>query len=100
MVKWVKNLLAMKETLIQSLDQEDPQEKEMATHCSILACEIPWTEELGGLQCLGSKSQTQLTPETNIILKVNYTSIFKRYAFIRVTLSLLIFTILYLQMSF
>ena len=50
MVKWVKNLLAMKETLIQSLDQEDPQEKEMATHCSILACEIPWTEELGGLQ--------------------------------------------------
>ena len=52
----------------------------MATHCSILAYEIPWTEKLGELQCLGSKSQTQLTPETNIILKVNYTSIFKRYA--------------------
>ena len=72
----------------------------MATHCSILAYEIPWTEKLGELQCLGSKTQTQLTPETNIILKVNYTSIFKRYAFIRVTLSLLIFTILYLEMSF
>ena len=52
MVKWVKNLLAMKETLIQSLDQEDPQEKEMATHCSILACEIPWTEEPSGPQSM------------------------------------------------
>ena len=40
----------MEETWIQSLSQEDPLEKEMATHSSILARKIPWTEELGGLQ--------------------------------------------------
>ena len=44
---------------VQSLDQEDPLEKEMATHSSILAWEIPWTEESGGQQSMGSqKSQT------------------------------------------
>ena len=47
------------ETQIQSLGQEDPQEKEMATHSSILAWEIPWTEESGGLYPLGHKSQAQ-----------------------------------------
>ena len=41
------------ETQVQSLDQEDPQEEEMATHSSILAWEIPWTEELGGPEPLG-----------------------------------------------
>ena len=40
----------MQETQVQSLDQEDPLEKGMATHSSILACEILWTEEPGGLQ--------------------------------------------------
>ena len=45
----VKNLPAMQETLVQSLDQEDPLEKEMTTHSSILAWEIPWTEEPGEL---------------------------------------------------
>ena len=45
----VKNLLAMQETRIQSLVQEDPLVKEMATHSSILAWKIPWTEEAGGL---------------------------------------------------
>ena len=39
---------------VQSLDQEDPLEKGMATHSSILAWEIPWTEEPGGLQSIGS----------------------------------------------
>ena len=39
----------------RSLDQEDPLEKEMATHSSVLACRIPWTEELGGLQSMGRK---------------------------------------------
>ena len=43
----VKNLPAMQETGIQSLDWEDPLEEEMATHSSILAWEIPWTEEPG-----------------------------------------------------
>ena len=45
----LKHLLAMQETWIQSLGQEDPLEKEMATHSSILAWRIPWTEEPGGL---------------------------------------------------
>ena len=49
----VKNLPAMQDTQVQSLGQEDPLEKEMATHSSILAWEIPWTEEPGGLQFLG-----------------------------------------------
>ena len=44
----VKNLPAMQETQVQSLGQEDPLEKEMATHSSILAWRIPWTEEPGG----------------------------------------------------
>ena len=45
----------MQETWTQSLGQEDPLEKEMATHSSILAWRIPWTEELGGLQSTGHK---------------------------------------------
>ena len=54
----VKNLPAIQEpqkTWVQSLGQEDPLEKEMATHSSILAWRIPWTEEPGGLQSTGSK---------------------------------------------
>ena len=46
----VENLLAMQETLVQFLSQEDPFEKGMATHSSVLACRISWTEEPGGLQ--------------------------------------------------
>ena len=49
----VKNLLAMQESLVQSLDQENSLEKEMATHSSILAWRIRWTEEPGGLQSMG-----------------------------------------------
>ena len=49
----VKNLPPMRETLVQSLGQEDPLEKGMATHSSILAWKIPWTEEPGGLQSMG-----------------------------------------------
>ena len=50
----VKNLPTVQETGIQSLDQEDPLEKGMATRSSILAWRIPWTEEPGGLQSMGS----------------------------------------------
>ena len=49
----VKSLPAMRETWVRSLDQEDPLEKDMAIHSSILAWEIPWTEEPGGLQSPG-----------------------------------------------
>ena len=51
----VKNLPAMQETWFHSLGQEDPLEKGMATHSSILAQIIPWTKEPGGLQTLGSQ---------------------------------------------
>ena len=48
----VRNLPAMQETLVPSLDGEDPLEKGMATHSSILAGRVPWTEEPGGLQSM------------------------------------------------
>ena len=51
----VKHLSAMRDTGVQSLGREDPLEKEMATHSSILAWRIPWTEEPGGLQSTGSQ---------------------------------------------
>ena len=51
----VKNLPAMRETQVQTLGQEDPLEKEMPTHCRMLAWRFPWTEELGGLQSIGSQ---------------------------------------------
>ena len=55
----VKYLPAMQETWVQPLGREDPLEKGMATHSSILAWEIPWTEESGRLQSMGlQKSQT------------------------------------------
>ena len=49
----VKNLPAMQESWVQSLGQEDPLKKEMATHSSIRAQRVPWTEEPGGLQSMG-----------------------------------------------
>ena len=51
----LKHLLAMQETWVRSLCQEDPLEKEMATYSSTLAWKIPWTEDLGGLQSGGCK---------------------------------------------
>ena len=58
----VKNPLAVQETGVQSLGQEDPMEKGMATHSNIVAWRIPWPEEPGELQSMGSqKSGTQLS---------------------------------------
>ena len=54
MAQRLKCLPAVQETWVRSLGQEDPLEKEMATHCSILAWKIPWTEESGRLQSVGS----------------------------------------------
>ena len=51
----VKNLPAMQETQVQSLGQEDPLQKGMATHSSILAWKVPWTEKPGRLQPMGSQ---------------------------------------------
>ena len=61
-VQWVKNLLAIQETPVQFLGWEDPLEKEMATHSSVLAWRVPGTEEPGGLQSPGSQeSDTTLS---------------------------------------
>ena len=60
-VQMVKNLPAGWETWVLSLGQEDPLGEGLATHFSILAWRIPWTEEPGGLQFMGWQSQTQLS---------------------------------------
>ena len=57
----VKNLLEIQETGVQSLGREDPLQKGMAIHSSTFAWRIPWTEELGRPQIMGSQSQTQLS---------------------------------------
>ena len=64
-IKWaslvaqmVKNLLTVQETQAQSLGQEDPLEKGIATHSSIFAWRIPWAEEPSGLQSMGSQNST------------------------------------------
>ena len=64
----VKNLPAMWEIRIQSLDQEDPLEKEMATHSSILAWRIPWTEKPGGLSPWGCKEADMTEQLTHTVL--------------------------------
>ena len=55
MTQTMKNLPAMQETQVQSLGGEDPLGEGMATHSSILAWRIPWTEDPGGLQSIGSQ---------------------------------------------
>ena len=59
--KLIKNLPAMQNTQVQSLGQENPLEKGVATHSSIIAWRIPWIEEPGGLRFVGLQSQTWLS---------------------------------------
>ena len=61
----VKNPPAKQETWVRSLDQEDPLEKEITTHSSSLAWEIPWTEELGGLQSMGWQESDTTEQQNN-----------------------------------
>ena len=61
MAQTVKNPPAMQENWVRSPGWEDPLEEGMATHSSILAWRIPWTEEPGGLQSMWSQSRTQLS---------------------------------------
>ena len=75
----VKNLPAMQETQVWSLDQEDSSEKRMETHSSILACRIPCTEEPGRLQSTGSQ-RVRHDWETNINIKAYYVSEFWGYS--------------------
>ena len=69
----VKNLSAMWEIQVWSLDEEDPWEKGMATHSSILAWRIPWTQEPGGLQFLGSQNQTVATHSSTLAWRIPWT---------------------------
>ena len=68
MAQWVKNLPAMQEMWVQSLSQKDHPEEGMATHSSILAWEIPWREEPGRLQSMGSQrvGHTEATKHTHM----------------------------------
>ena len=72
----VKNPPAMQEIKVQSLGQEDPLEEVMATHSSILACRIPWTEEPGGLYSPWGRKELdmaeQLSLSVTIDLEKNY----------------------------
>ena len=85
----VKNLLAVQETQVWSLSQEDPLEKGMTTHSSILSWRIPWTEEPGGLQSTGSQRIRQdwmtLTSTSSVISIIHQFNI----QFIKISLSLL-----------
>ena len=68
MAQMIKCLPAMWETQVRSLGQEDPLEKEMATHSSTLAWKIPWTEKPGRLQSMGLQSRTRLSNFTSLSL--------------------------------
>ena len=73
LAQMVKSLPAMWETWVQSLGQEDPLEKELATHCSILAWRISWTEEPGRLESMGSQkvnTNERLTHTHRGIIKI------------------------------
>ena len=74
----VKNLLAIQETWVQFLGQEDPLQKAMATHCSILAWRIPQTEKPGGIQSVGLQRATkQLTLSLSSFRKLGCFGIIK-----------------------
>ena len=67
----IKNLLAMQEMWVRFLGQEDILEKEMATHSSILAWRIPWTEKPGGLQSMGYEKSWMPLSESDQIRSVS-----------------------------
>ena len=71
MAQAAKNLHTMQETQVRSLGGEDPLEEEMATHSSTLAWEIPWTEEPGGLQTMGSQ-RIGLNRVTNTLTSLSF----------------------------
>ncbi|CAI9151133.1 unnamed protein product [Rangifer tarandus platyrhynchus] len=80
----VKNPPAMQETQVQSLDWENPLEKEMATHCSILAWKIPWTEGPDSLQATGSQesdTMEQLAFSLFILLRSSFSGLTLPYHF-------------------
>ena len=77
MAQTVKNLLTMQETWVPSLGQEDPLEKGMATHSSILVWRIPWTAEPGRLQSMGLLELEQIPNIKNSQSQIKSTYFFK-----------------------
>ena len=87
LVAQTKNVPAMQETQVRSLGHKDPLEKEMATHSSILAWRIPWTEEPGRLQSIGSESDMLKRLSKISVSKYNISMIFLTvYLMMHVTL--------------
>ena len=76
MAQTVKKLPAVWETWVQLLGWEDPLEEDTATHSSILAWRIPWTEESGGLQFMGSQSLTQLKRLSTFVLSISSLAVY------------------------
>ena len=72
----------MQETRVQCLGQKDPLEKEMATHSSILAWRIPWTEEPGGLQYKWSKKSRMWLSDSTAAATITHTDVCKMYLLI------------------
>ena len=75
------NMPAAQQTWVQSLGQEDPLEKGMATHSSIIAWRIPWTEEPGGLQSIGSQRVRQDKATNRLIVQTRWKEV-PRYTFL------------------
>ena len=93
MVQTVKNLPARQETWVQSLCTEDPLEMGMATHSSILAWRIPWTEKPGGLQSMGCK-QSDTTQRLTHVLYAHYIYYHTYFSMVGIMLCLLSCTVL------
>ena len=72
MAQVVKNLPSMQETQVPTLGQEDPLEKGMATHSSILARRIPGTEEPGGLQFMGLQKESDMSEQLTLSLSSSH----------------------------
>ena len=72
MAQVVKNLPSMQETQVPTLGQEDPLEKGMATHSSILAWRIPGTEEPGGLQSMGLHKESDMSEQLTLSLSSSH----------------------------
>ena len=78
MVQRLKRLPAVWETWVRSLGQEDPLEKEMATHSSILSWRIPWMEELGGLQSMGGKESDTTSLSRSLSKGISHVTQYKK----------------------
>ena len=81
MAQTIMNMPAAQQTWVQSLGQEDPLEKGMATHSSIIAWRIPWTEEPGGLQSIGSQRVRQDKATNRLIVQTRWKEV-PRYTFL------------------